>query len=422
MIISRQSIQLKRVYENLIQDHFDQNKQMVFLAGPRQVGKTAITRSLAAQAESSLYRSWHSVEDQIRLTQLSYAPLLEGLVLIPGTRPLLILESIDRFTGWKNYVRGLYDTYEERLNILLTGTSPFSQKDKEGESLIGRYFTYRIHPLSLGENPDRPASLFQDPQEISQKEIDHLLHFGGFPEPWSRGEDHFLHQWRTLHQQHLIYEESRTVETINNLNQLDLLANILSYQVGEFLNATELSTRIRTSVPTIQRWIQVLEQIHFCYTLTPWSLDISRSLLKIPKVYLWDWSALPRTTAEEQNKRHENFVASHLLKAVHYWTDRGFGTFSLHYIATKDKKKVDFVIIKDGVPWMLVDVKDSASSFLSTTLQEFQERLGCPYAFQIAFDLPFTDKPAQWLSLMIATNKKTPATILPAGVFLSILV
>lgn len=417
---------MQRIYENIIHHHFDKNRQMIFMTGPRQVGKTSIARTLAQRSASSLYRTWDSIEDQARITQLSYAPVLEGLSLIAGTRPLLILEEMHRFKGWRPYLKGFYDSYEGQLNFLITNTFHQETCHGGGDSLIGRYFSYRIHPLTIGENPDRPHSMFQEPQVIAQKSLDHLLHFGGFPEPWSQGDDQFLRRWQLMRQQQLIYEDIRGSEGIANLRQLDLLANLLKQQVGELLSYTDLAKRVRVSVPTIQRWIRLLEQRYFCYTITPWHEGIPRALVKIPKMYLWDWSVLQPISPTERHRLHENFVASHLLKAVHYWTDLGFGDFSLHYICTKDKKKIDFVVVREGRPWMLVEVKASSLSFLSTTLQEYQEKLQCPYAFQIAFDIPFTDKPVQWLSWMIATNKETdkgaPATILPAGAFLSVLV
>jgi predicted AAA+ superfamily ATPase len=139
-------------------------------------------------------------------------------------------------------------------------------------------------------------------------------------------------------------------------------------------------------VDTIRRWVEVLKSFYYCFSLQPWSKNIARSLLKEPKLYLWDWSLI-----EDEGHRHENLVASHLLKAIHFWTDQGLGDFGLHYLRTKDQHEVDFLVTKDKEPWFLVEVKTKAKG-LSSALFRFQEETKAPHAFQLAFDLPFVAK------------------------------
>ena len=103
-------------------------------------------------------------------------------------------------------------------------------------------------------------------------------------------------------------------------------------------------------------------------------------------VFLWDWSLVTDTGA-----RRENFVASHLLKAVHWWTDIGLGAFELRYLRDKAKREVDFVIIRDGEPWFLVEVKSSGRRGISPALFHFQRQLGVQHAFQVAFDAGFVE-------------------------------
>lgn len=89
----------------------------------------------------------------------------------------------------------------------------------------------------------------------------------------------------------------------------------------------------------------MLESFYCCFTLKPWTKNISRSLLKEPKVFLWDWSEI-----KDLGARTENFIVSHLLKAVHFWTDAGLGKYDLFFIRDKDQREVDFIVTPDDEP------------------------------------------------------------------------
>jgi predicted AAA+ superfamily ATPase len=142
--------------------------------------------------------------------------------------------------------------------------------------------------------------------------------------------------------------------------------------------------------------------------LKPWSKNIRSSLRKEPKVFLWDWSLI-----ENQGSRVENFVASHLLKSVHYWTDFGLGKYELFYLRDKQKREVDFLVVKDNLPWFLVEVKTSNNSGISKSLYTFQEQTGAKHAFQVIFDMDYVDKDC--------FNHHEPV-IVPAKTFLSQLI
>lgn len=408
---------MKRFYENIITDHFNHAKQMAFVCGPRQVGKTTIAKALMKNSEHSSYRNWDIPEDREKIVANSFKPLLEDLILSPTTHPLLILDEIHKYSDWKNYVKGLYDAYQEDMDILVTGSARLNIFKKGGDSLMGRYFLYRVHPISAGETAERPLVLFSNPTIIPNEKIQQLLDFGGFPEPFTKGENRFLNRWHHLRHQQLIYEDIRSLEAIQNLSQLDLLATILTNQAGQLVNYTNLASKVRVSVPTIQRWLSVLDQVYYCYLITPWSNNVMRSLLKEPKVYLWDWSLV-----SDMGQRHENFVANHLLKAIHFWTDIGLGVFDLRFIRTKDQEEVDFLLVKDGKPWMLVEVKSSSKASLSKSLQKYKENLNCPFAFQVVFDLPANEKSSDWLfKEVIESKKQDSAVIMPVASFLSLL-
>ena len=408
---------MERMYGAIVKDHFHHNKQMAFVCGPRQVGKTTIAHMVQRDVSGSIYRTWDSPQDRVRMLALNYEVILEGAILSSATHSMIVFDEIHKYPNWKNYLKGFYDLYHGQLDILVTGSARLNIFQKFSDSLMGRYFLYRVHPLSLGETGHRDFTLFQLPKVVSEQEIVRLLNFGGFPEPFNKESERFCSQWQSLRQQQLIYEDIRSLEAIHNLSKLELLTTLLQYQVGQQCTYASLSKKIGVSIPTIQRWISVLEQVYYCFMIRPWTQNITRSLIKEPKVYLWDWSLCPDVGA-----RYENFVASHLLKAVHFWTDNGLGVFDLYYIRTKDQKEVDFLVTKNAQPWMLIEVKASSKASISRSLYEYKKTLSCPFAFQIVFDLPSNERSQHWLYENVFSATEAPVTRLPAASFLSMLV
>lgn len=410
---------MRRIYELVLEDHFSRNRQAAFVCGPRQVGKTTLAHLYANAQPFSRYFNWDRLEDRAKLLSSSYGPVIEALPRTPALKPLIIFDEIHKHKDWKIYLKGFIDTHAQDFQILVTGSAKLNVFRKQGDSLMGRYFLYRIHPLTIGELRKRnPLDLLVSPQITADEEIENLMHYGGFPEPFVKADQRFFEQWQQLRHQQLIFEDIQNIEKIHQMAQFEVLAYLLRHQVGQLLNYNTLASKVRVSNPTIHRWMDALRNFYYCFTLSPWSQNLPRSLLKEPKPYLWDWSLV-----EERGARLENFVASHLLKAVHYWTDMGLGQFELFFIRTKDQKEVDFILTRDRKPWILIEVKSSSRQPLSKPLIDFQKKLDVPYAFQLVFDLPPTAAAHDWLEKnLLEKHAPQPACILPAVSFLSMLV
>ena len=159
---------------------------------------------------------------------------------------------------------------------------------------------------------------------------------------------------------------------------------------------------------TIRSWIETLCSLYYCYELRPWSKNIARALIKEPKYFLWDWAQV-----SDMGARAENFVASHLLKAVHFWTDAGFGRYDLYYIRDKDQREVDFLVTHQDEPWFLVEVKMSDNKGIAPALSYFQKATGAKHAFQVVLDLPWVNRNC---------FEENRPVIVPARTFLSQLV
>ena len=388
---------------------------MVFLSGPRQAGKTTIARHVV-EDYNGLYLNWDLVEDRDKILSPPQDLLSHlNLQVASGKEPLIIFDEIHKYLQWKNYLKGLYDYthWHNKVPILVTGSARLDIYKKGSDSLMGRYFPYRVHPLSVREVTTQPmegqlGEPIQTPVQPSDELYKALWLFGGFPAPFLRQSTRFHKQWTGLRFQQLFREDIRDLRAIRAIDQMELLAYTLQQQTGQLLNYASLSKKIRVADQTIRRWVSILDSFFFCFSIAPWSRNISRSLLKDPKIYLWDWSII-----HDEGARFENFVASHLLKACHCWTDIGLGQYALFFVRTKDGKEVDFLVTREDKPWLLVEAKLGKTTTLSKSLTYFHEQLATQYAFQVVHDMPYISR---------SCFEYTAPTIVPASTFLSQLV
>ncbi len=383
---------------------------MAFIVGPRQVGKTTTARSIES-GRDTFYYNWDDIQDRELLLQggQRVAEHIQ-LDLAREHPPLVVFDEIHKYGQWKSFVKGFYDRYKTQCRILVTGSSRLDVFKKGGDSLMGRYFYYRLHPLSVNEllNRPLPTQEIQQPKKLSQKDFENLLTWGGFPEPFLKQDRRFYNRWNRLREQQLLQEDVRELTRVQELGQLEILAMLLKHQVGQLTSYTSLSKKVRTSVDTIRRWVGILESLYYCFTVRPWTTNVTRSILKEPKYYLWDWSQ-----CADNGARHENFVASHLLKAVHFWTDQGLGDYDLYFLRDKEKREVDFLVTKDNKPWFMVEVKSSAKEKLSPHLAYFKKQLNINHVFQVAMNGEYIEK---------NVFEYREPVIIPAKTFLSQLV
>lgn len=379
---------MKRIYTQALAKELLEHRQMLFVSGPRQVGKTTLAYDLLNSAQDHYFNWDNAGHRQLILSGVDKVARQAGLDQLHAQPPVLAFDELHKYKDWKNWLKGFFDQYEKQVHILVTGSARMDIFRKGGDSLMGRYFHYRMHPLSLRElSAGFDASvLLQAVRQPEKKALTQLLKFGGFPEPFLQANTRFSNRWQKLRQQQLIYEDIRDASQVQEIAQLEILAQLLSRQSGQVTRYSTLAKQIRVSVDTIRRWLTVLEGFYYCYRVRPWYNNITTALRKEPKTYLWDWSRIT-----DKGARNENFVASHLLKAVHWWTDLGFGQYELHYLRTKDQKEVDFLVSKDGKPWFLVEVKSAANQPINKHLGWFQEKTGAQHAFQLVMDLPYVD-------------------------------
>jgi predicted AAA+ superfamily ATPase len=271
---------------------------------------------------------------------------------------------------------------------------------------MGRYFLYRMHPFSVAETirTDLPADVIQPPCAPAENEWQALWEHGGFPEPFLRRDGRFSRRWRSLRHDQLTHEDIRNAAQIETLGLLETFTDILSERSGQQLIYANLASEVRISVDTARRWIDILERLHFGFVVRPWFANVTKALRKEPKWFLRDWSGI-----DDPGQRAETFMACHLLKSVEGWTDLGFGKFELRYLRDKLKREVDFLIVRDRKPWVLIEMKTSETR-LSDSLRHFQKATTAKHAFQVVVEQPFVE---------VDCFSRTEPTVVPARTFLS---
>ncbi len=363
---------------------------MLFLSGPRQVGKTTAAKAIGASMSDFRYFSWDDPLDRKAIMDGFHAIAQRaGADRITDCPPLCVLDELHKYKHWRDFLKGMFDRYESQLRFLVTGSASLRVFSRGGDSLMGRYFPYVLHPISVAEctGADNRGLIDAKPKRIEKDQWDSLWNFGGFPEPFLLSNKQFHENWLSMRSEKLLQDDVRTLTRIQELGHIEHLALVLRHQVGQLTSYSSLARQVQVQVNTIKNWIATLKALYYCFEVKPWHANVARALRKEPKYYLWDWSAI-----ENSGARAENFVASALFKAVHWWTHTGQGQFDLHFVRDKQKNEVDFLVSRNRIPWFLIEVKTSKDTRLSKALQYFQNQIKAEHAFQVAMDLDFVER------------------------------
>lgn len=338
----------------------DLKRKMVFVGGPRQVGKTSMALRLLQDGRSErspAYLSW----DVLRDREL----LLAGD--IPSNQPLVVLDEIHKFAGWRNLVKGYYDTHKSAVSVLVTGSARLDYYRKGGDSLQGRYHYYRLHPFSLPEADS----------QCSGSTLDLLLRCGGFPEPFLEGTERFHRRWLREMSARITHEDVRDLEQVREHTNLDLLLHHLPACVGSPLSINSLRTLLQVSHESVDRWVGILENLYVLFRIAPFGKGKIRAVKKEQKLYFRDWSRVP-----DEGARFENLVACQLLKYCDFIEDTEGFDMELRYLRDTDGREIDFVVLREGKPEFAVECKRGDRGG-SPACAYFRERTDIPEFFQV---------------------------------------
>jgi len=342
----------------------DLGKKMVFVGGPRQVGKTTLAKAiLSSNYPSGRYLNWDYDDDRQDILQKKWS----------SDQKLLVFDELHKFPRWKTWIKGIFDVSHEFHSFLITGSARLDVYRRGGDSLMGRYHYWRLHPFTLDEVP----------KEMSLKEAYHrLMTVGGFPEPFLDGDERAAKRWRRERFDRVLREDIRDLESVRNIQLLGMFLDMLRHRVGGLVTLSNLAADLQISPKTAKAWLEVLERMYLVFSVRPYTKSLPRTVLKPPKVYFFDNGDV----IGDEGARFENLVASSLLKRLHFLEDRDGYRYELRFIRDKEGREVDFVVVKEGKIEELIETKFSDER-ISGSLKYYAERLSPPKATQIVANL-----------------------------------
>ncbi len=362
-----------------IWNELEPHRQMVFISGPRQAGKTTLTEQIRARFANSLYINWD--ESEHRRLLVSNPHFYEEIDRVDTSRPLVVLDELHKYPDWKNYLKGMYDRDSHHFKFLVSGSGRLDDFQKGGDSLAGRYFLFDLWPFTLGELSGRikkTEDFWHNPLDVPEEHGEDrdiweaLDRVSGFPDPFTNGTERYYRIWSRNYRNQLLRDELRDLAEIRKFTRADLLYALLPERVGNPLSMHSLAGDIQVSSDTIKNWLAWFDQLFLSFRINPWSQKIPRAIRKEKKLYLYDYGSI-----ESEGVRLENRVAVELWRAVHNWNDLGMGEYSLHFLRNKQGEEVDFLICDRNRPKLLIEVKVNETK-PDTSLRKFQTLLQIP--------------------------------------------
>ena len=316
----------------------DLSSKIVLITGPRQCGKTTLSRSINSSID---YLNFDLAEDRQIIKNKSW----------DRDKKLIIFDELHKMREWKRWVKGVYDTEGIPPEIIVTGSAQIETYRKVGDSLAGRYFKYNLHPLDLKE-------VAQYTEQNNKEIFNTLWECSGFPEPFFKANKTFYKRWRRTHMDIILRQDLLDLYAISDIKAIEDLVLLLKDRVGSSVSYANLARDLQRDASTVKRWLTMLENLYIIFRVTPYNKKISRSLLKEPKFYFYD-----HAYAEKNPGAHlENIVACALLKELDFITDTTGVSTKLHYMRTKEGKEIDFLICQDDTASHMIEIKSSETS------------------------------------------------------------
>lgn len=313
----------------------DLKKKMVFIGGPRQVGKTTLGKRLLKEDHiHGEYFNWDKDEDRKAVLKKQWKQ----------DSPLIIFDELHKYPRWKRWIKGVWDSRETDQTYLVTGSARLDVYKKGGDSLMGRYHYWRLHPLSLDE---LPAGMGKE------EAFKRMLAYGGFPKPFLSMDEREARRWRRERFDRILNEDIRDLEQIREVQLLHFFVDALRNRVTGLVTLSNIAADLEISPKTAKKWLTLTEKMYICFAIYPYTKNVPRSILKPPKVYFFDNGDVDG----DESTRLENLVATHLLKRLHFIEDYHGYKCGLHYIRDKDGREVDFIVMINGEVTDLIEVK-----------------------------------------------------------------
>ena len=323
---------MERYLTKYIQE--DLPTKIVLLTGPRQTGKTTLSKMLKSDYD---YFNFDNLEDRLSLQEKSW----------DRSKDLVIFDELHKLKNWKSWLKGVYDTEGIPPSLLVTGSAKLDTYRKVGDSLAGRFFQFRMHPLDLKE-----IKTFINSEDL-ETELDKLLEIGGFPEPFLNGTNRFYNRWKKSHLDIILKQDLIDLENVQQIIQIETLIQLLKNRVGSPVSYSSLARDLQCSDKTVKRWLTILENMYVIFKVSPFHKNIARAIQKAPKFYFYDTGQV----IGDSGIKLENTVACAIQKEIHFREDCFGEEKKVYYLKNKDGKEIDFCITTNDSPSLMVEVK-----------------------------------------------------------------
>lgn len=366
----------RHIYLNIIEDL---RKKMVFITGPRQVGKTYLSKEIMKAFSHPQYLNFDNLDDAKIIKIRSW----------PQNTDLLILDEIHKMKNWKNYLKGLFDSKKEGQSILITGSTRMDTFRQSGESLAGRYFHYHLLPFSVNEF---------DSNISPYEKLEKIMSLGGFPEPLLSDSKEYASKWRNQYYTDLIREDIFELSRIHEIKTMRILVEMLREKTGSRLSYSSLSRDLQLSPNSVKKYLEILEALYIIFLVYPHAKNIARSIIKEPKIYFYDTGYVKA----DQGIVLENAIALCLKKHINYLHDAHGQNIQLNYLSTKDKNEVDFALVNEESVTHLIEVKLSDKT-TARNLNYFSKKFPQAQSIQLVHNLDKEEQRGN-ISILSASN------------------
>ena len=348
---------------------------VVYIAGPRQSGKTTLVRHIAETKHKAHYMTFDDLQTRsaAKNDPMAFLKGLKGNVVIDEVqmapeifRPLKII--VDKNREAKNKGRGRF---------LLTGSSNIMALPKLSSALVGRMILHTLYPFSASEISETPSHLIKkmfsrDWAFKNQKSMDiiNILKGSSYPELFNLNNHEVNHEWCNSYLNTILQRDVRMLLEADKISSLPDMLHLFGTRTGGLLNEASISRNIDLNHLTIKKYRVLLENLFLILSIPAWSHNLGKRLIKAPKIYLADINLLsyllntdiadlPKINPRLFGSVLENFVAVELSKQLTFSDIRA----RLYYYRTSSGQEVDFIL--EGPENKICAVEVKAASALT---------------------------------------------------------
>ncbi|MCH9633632.1 MAG: hypothetical protein S4CHLAM7_03630 [Chlamydiae bacterium] len=334
------------------------NTPVVFINGPRQVGKSTLV-------QTEMHRKYFTLDDLSVLDVLKQDPF----AFLGEPNALYTVDEVQRLPDLFLTLKFLIDKERIPGKFILTGSANVMLLPKVADSLAGRMEIFHLYPLAVNEINQTRSNFFEqmlasNPQFTPNATID-ILHFillGGYPEILQRKTDR-RSAWFESYITAILQRDIREISNIEQLSKVPQLLKLLAARVSSLLNMDEISRSLGIPTTTLKRYYTLLETLFLVNRLPAFSDNLGKRVVKSSKLYFYDSGllcyllGLNREILEEDphlfGHIFENFVIQELLKMSTWCKDR----VKLYYYRDQSKVEVDLIIEMNNRDLIAIEIK-----------------------------------------------------------------